>query len=74
MLPNFPLNHLLGLSFPPGKDVDEVEMVFEVCYEQHFYVVHKLLVTQSLFDMRVQLDVHSRTDVTYMLKPWHLVL
>ena len=74
MLPNFLLNHLqLGLSFPGSeKDVDEVEMAFEECYEQHFYVAHKLLETQSLFDMRVQLDVHSRTDVAYMLKPCHL--
>ena len=48
-------------------------MVFEVDYEQHFYVAHKPLGTQSLFNMRAQLDVHSRTDVAYMLEPLHLV-
>ena len=65
MLPDFLLNHLLGLSLPSGKDVDKVKMVFEVDYEQHFYIAHKPLGTQSLFDMRAQLDVHSRTDVAY---------
>ena len=45
-------------------------MVFEVDYEQHFYIAHKPLGTQSLFDMRAQLDVHSRTDVAYTSGNW----
>ena len=68
--PGLLLNHFLTLRFLLERDADEVKLASGECCEQHSYATQMHLKTWNPSDMRGLLDLHSRTALAYMLKPW----